>query len=55
MDWVIARLQEPSTWNGITAILTIVGVSLLPEQSTAIIKAGVAVFGAVAVIKKESK
>ena len=40
-----ARLKEPSTWRGICAALTAVGVALEPDQIEAIIAAGLAVIG----------
>ncbi len=53
MQWVIDRLIEPSTWQGLAAILTGVGVALSPEMWQAIGAAGVAIIGLVQVIKKE--
>jgi len=37
------RLDERSTWRAIVALLTVAGISLDPEQTQAIIAAGVAV------------
>ena len=45
--YIIDRLKEASTWRGITALLTAVGVTLSPEQSAAIVAAGLAIMGAV--------
>ena len=47
-DYIIARLKERSTWLGIMSIVTVAGVALSPEQSEAIVSAGVAICGAIA-------
>lgn len=54
-DFVSNRLKEPSTWRGVTVALTAVGVDINPEQATAIIGAGVAIFAAIEVFKKDAK
>ena len=53
MQYLINRLMELSTWQGIIAIVTGFGVSLSPELGEAIAILGVAVFGVVSVITKE--
>lgn len=53
MNWLIARLKEPSTWRGIVWLLTFAGLSLKPEQSEAIIAAGIALAGVLGVFLKE--
>lgn len=53
MDWIINRLDEQSTWRGIIAAATGVGMSISPEQADAIAKFGVALFGLVEVYTKE--
>lgn len=45
--YVIERLAEPSTWRGIVALITAAGISLSPEQATAITAAGLAIIGVV--------
>ena len=40
------RLSEVSTWRGIIALLTLVGVSLTPEQTESFITAGIALWAA---------
>ncbi len=45
--YVIERLAEPSTWRGIVALITAAGISLSPEQATAITAAGLALIGVV--------
>ena len=51
----IARLKEPSTWQGISAILTAAGVYIAPDLWQAIVGVGVAVGGLLAVVIPEGK
>jgi len=44
---LIPNFNEASTWRGIAAILTSVGIIKDPAQATAIIAAGMAVMGAI--------
>lgn len=53
MKYLLDRLKERSTWVGLTAVLTAVGVALTPEQTEAVIALGLAVGGAVAVFTKD--
>jgi len=53
VNWALYRLSEPSTWRGLIALLTAGGIVLSPDQSSAIIAAGLAVIGAINVIRKE--
>jgi len=53
--WLIERLKEPSTWRGLVAILTGLGVTLQPNQAEAIIAAGLAVVGLIEVFRREKK
>ena len=45
MQMIMQRLNEPSTWRGIVALLTACGVSIAPAQQTAIIAGGLALMG----------
>ena len=45
MKWLIARLKEGSTWRGLVWLLTVCGVLLTPEQTEAIVLAGMALAG----------
>ena len=45
MNWVLARLREPSSWRGLVWLLTVFGLSLRPDQAEAIAIAGVALAG----------
>lgn len=51
--YLLERLKEPSTWRGLTALLTAVGVALSPEQINAIISAGLALMGVFGVFTKD--
>jgi hypothetical protein len=53
-NWVMARLSEPSTWAGLATLLGGAAVGGLGEATwTTIIAAGMAVAGAIAVVKKD--
>ena len=54
-EYLINRLQEPSTWRGLVLIATAIGVKLEPEQFEAIITIGLAIVGAINVVKKDAK
>lgn len=47
LDKIKEYLLFPSTWNGLIAALTLVGVHFAPEQSEAITTAGIAVVAAI--------
>jgi hypothetical protein len=53
VQYVLTKLQEPSTWRGLIAILTLVGVHFAPDQTNAIITAGVALVSAVEIFRTE--
>lgn len=53
MEYLLNRFKEPSTWQGIIAIVASFGVALSPELAEAIIAGGVALFGLVSVVLKE--
>ena len=53
IDFIKDRLGEASTWRGLVAILTAAGISISPEQTTAIVSAGLAVIGLVGVFTKD--
>lgn len=54
-NYILARLHEASTWRGLTAGLTAVGVVLSPAQRDAIIALGLAVMGTIGVFFPDSK
>ena len=53
--WLLERLQEKTTWYGLTAIVTSAGVSLDPNISKEVISTGVAIAGLISVVTKEKK
>lgn len=53
LAYLLARLGEPSTWRGLFALLTALGITLHPEQIAAITSLGLAAIGAVNVFRKE--
>ena len=50
--WLLDRLSENSTWRGITLLLTAIGITLDPDQAAAITAAGLAIVGAINVLRK---
>lgn len=56
VDWIIARLKEPTTYAG-TGILALViqNVVLSPELADALVRALPAICGILAVLLKEKK
>jgi hypothetical protein len=45
LDYLLARLAEPSSWSGLVLLLTSFGVQLSPEETAAIVSTGLAVTG----------
>ena len=52
-SYLLERLKEPSTWRGLTDLLTAVGVVLSPEQVNAVVSAGLALMGVLGVFTKD--
>lgn len=55
LKYIITRLGEASTWRGLVMLVTMVGVKLSPEQSSAIMTAGLSVVGALGVFLPDLK
>jgi hypothetical protein len=53
MKYILERLAEASTWRGIMAFLTGVGVVISPDLQAAIIATGLAVMGLIGVATKD--
>lgn len=53
LAYIVARLGEPSTWRGLFALLTALGITLHPDQVAAVTSLGLAAIGAVNVFRKE--
>lgn len=47
--WFLKRIKERSTWLGIVALATIVGLEVTDEQREVVIQAGMAVGAAIAI------
>ena len=54
-SWLLARLKEPTTYLGITAMLSAAGYVLDPELIKQISAAGVGVSGLILFVLKEKK
>jgi hypothetical protein len=54
-DYILDRLDEPSTWRGFIALLTAVGIVLSPEQVEAVVATGLALIGLFGVFTKDKK
>ena len=55
MRTLLSYLQQPSTWRGIIALATAFGVVLSPEQTAAIVTAGVSLIGVIEVFRNEKE
>lgn len=55
IDFILDRLDEPSTWRGFIALLTATGIALSPEQADAIVATGLALIGLFGVFTKDKK
>lgn len=55
MDWIIARLSEPSSWRGMIGVLTSAGLIISPELGAQIVAAGLALMGLINIFRKETK
>jgi hypothetical protein len=53
--YLLARLTESSTWRGIVMLLTAIGVKMDPTQMGAIVSAGMAIAGAIAVFMPDRR
>lgn len=54
IDFIAARLKEPTTWGGISAVLTAVGVSVRPDLWQAITTLGASIGGVLLVLIPEA-
>ena len=54
VDKIGVALGEANTWRGLVWILTAVGIQLDPDQQVAIISAGMALAGLIAVFFKRN-
>ena len=52
LSWLLERLGEPSTWQGVTIVASAAGASMKPEVASQIAEVGASVFGLINIIKK---
>lgn len=55
MTYLLERLKEPSSWRGIFALFTAVGIKLHPELQELILSVGLSAIGLVNFFRKEKK
>ena len=55
MKYIIERLKEASTWRGLIAVLTALGLVISPDLQAAIIATGLALIGLVGALTKDKK
>jgi len=53
MNYIIERLKEASTWRGIMAFITGIGIAVSPELQAQIITLGLAAMGMVGMVAKD--
>lgn len=53
MKYLLERLKEPSTWRGLFAVFTAIGIKLAPDMQEAILTTGLALIGVINVARKE--
>lgn len=53
MKQIINRLKERSTWLGVTAVISAVGIELAPEIKEQIIVIGIGIAGIISIITKD--
>lgn len=52
LSWLLERLGEASTWQGVTIVASAAGANLQPELATQIATVGAGIFGLINIIKK---
>jgi hypothetical protein len=52
-QYLIARLNEPSTWRGVVLFLAAVGIDLVPEQTETIVSFGLGMAGLIGVLSED--
>lgn len=55
LEYLVARLQEPTTWRGLVLIATAVGAHLSESQSSGIVEAGLLVAGFIGAAMPDKK
>jgi hypothetical protein len=52
-DWMIDRLREPSTYKGLTGLLSAIGISVSPEMTAQIAAVGISVVSFIEIFRRE--
>jgi hypothetical protein len=55
LQFILERGKEASTWRGLVALVTAVGVTISPELAEAVIALGLAVIGVLGVVTADKK
>lgn len=55
INFLMERLQEPSTWRGVIWLITALGFALDPDQRESIVTTGMAFVGLIGVFTKDKK
>lgn len=55
LEWVLARMAEPTTWRGIIGIISACGATISPEHAAAILAGGMGLAGFINVVMKDPK
>ena len=53
LDFILERGKEASTWRGLVALATAVGITVEPALGEAIVALGLAVIGVLGVLTKD--
>jgi hypothetical protein len=53
-SYLLERLKEPSTWRGITLLMTALGIPLAPGVADLVISAGLAVTGLIGALTPDA-
>jgi hypothetical protein len=55
MEYIIARLKERSTYSGILALLSALGLTIDPEQAASVVAVVMALVGVFEVFRREKR
>ena len=54
-SYLLERIKEPSTWRGLTLLLTAMGIPLAPGVADAVIAVGLAVAGLIGSVMPDKR
>jgi hypothetical protein len=55
LDWVLARMAEPTTWRGLIGLAAAAGVVINPHYAAMILAGGMGLAGFIGVVSKDPK